>query len=174
MARIYCFDTSALIHRYLNGPASRQIRRIVSDRRNKCFLPELCVVEMSSALGRRLRRSHLGHRDFDRLEIKFFDDISEGRIEVYPLRMQDFTRARELLRYAGMVRKRNLTSVDSLVACASLEIAYREQQRVTLCTSDRTLYSILSEIDAYTAALDLRYYEVPLQGATIQPIVPTS
>jgi hypothetical protein len=174
MPHIYCFDTSALIHRYLDGPSSRQIRRIVSDRRNKCYLPELCVVEMSSALGRRLRGNHLGHREFDRLETQFFADIANGLLEVHPLRMQDFTRARALLRYAGMVKKRRLTSFDSLVACASLDLAYKEKQKVTLCTSDKPLFSILSDIGAYTAALELRFFAVPAQTHASESPIPIS
>lgn len=156
--RVYFFDTSALIHRYLDGPSSRTIRRIVSDKRNKCFTAEVCIVEMSSAFGRRLRGGNFSHQRFDQLEKMFFSDISNGLLEIYPLKMQDYTRARGLLRYAGMVKRRRLTSFDSLIACSSLDLAYREKSKITFCTSDRPLYSILSDINAFTSALDLRFY----------------
>jgi len=158
---LHFFDTSALIHRYLDGPASRQVRRVISDKRNKCFTAEPCIVEMSSALGRRLRGQNLGHQQFDRLEKRFFADIADGSIEICALKMQDFTRARELLRYAGMVKRRRLTSFDALIACSCLDLAYSKKTRVTFCTSDNPLYTILCDIDAFTSALNLKFYPPP-------------
>lgn len=170
-SQIHFLDTSALIHRYLDGPSSRTIRTLISRRSTKCFIAELTVLEMSSAIARRLRKAQNdnkvidpgANRRFDRLEAKFFRDIAQGSIEVYPLTYTHYTRARGLLRYAGIVKNRRITTVDALIASAALDLAYRERQRIQFCTSDRPLYSIMSGINAFSSALDLRYYEAPPQ-----------
>ena len=180
MSRVFFFDTSALIHRYLDCPSSRKIRTIVSRRDTKCFVGELTVLEMSSAIARRLRKPRhdpniidlVNNRKFDRLESRFFRDISQDIIEVYPLSNTHYTRARGLLRYAGVVKNRAITTVDALIASAALDLAYKEKERINFCTSDRPLFKIISGINAFTSALNLRFYDPPLPPAP-PPVAPT-
>ena len=166
---VFFLDTSALIHRYLDCPSSRMIRTIVSRRDNKCYVGELTVLEMSSAIARRLRKPRhdpnvtdfAQNRKFDHLESRFFRDISEGLIEVYPLSNTHYTRARGLLRYAGVVKNRRITTVDALIASAALDLAYKEKERINFCTSDKPLFNIIQGINAFASALNLRFFEPP-------------
>jgi len=157
--QIYFFDTSALQHRYVNGPSSRAVRRIVSDERVICYIADWTVVEMASTLARRCRQLSFSCRQFDRLEGQFFADIASGRLNVRITSTRDFTRARDLLRFAGMIRARRLSSGDALIAACGLDLAYSEKQRVIFCTSDRPLHSILGDITAFTSALKLRLFQ---------------
>jgi hypothetical protein len=59
-----------------------------------------------------------------------------------------------------MIKARNLSSGDALIAACCLDLAYVEKQRITFCTSDRPLHSILSDITAYTSAINLRLLAV--------------
>lgn len=174
---VFFLDTSALIHRYLDCPSSRKIRTIVSRQDTKCFIAELTVLEMSSAIARRLRRDQTSarttdlasNRKFDRLESKFFRDISLGLIEVYPLAYTHYSRARGLLRYAGVVRNRRITTVDALIASAALDLAFRERERINFCTSDKPLFTIIQSVNAFTSALNLRFFDPP--PPPVAPIV---
>lgn len=158
---IYFFDTSALVHRYLDGPDSRKVRRIVSDSRVICNIADWTILEMVSALARRCRQEAMSKRDFDLLEKRFFRDIATGRLRVRVTTSRDMMRARDLLRYAGIIKGRRLDSGDAFIASCCLDLAYQEKRRITFCTSDKKLYSILSEITVFTSALQLRFFIPP-------------
>jgi predicted nucleic acid-binding protein len=149
---IYFFDTSALQHRYLDAPDARTVRRIISDRRAICHIADWTIVEMASTLARRCRQASVSCQIFDRLERQFFEDIAHGRLKVRITSSRDYTRARDLLRFAGMIKRRRLSSGDALIAACCLDLAYQEKQRITFCTSDGPLYS----------ALHLRFFRPPV------------
>lgn len=170
---IYFFDTCALQHRYLDAPDAPTVRRIISDRRVICYITDWTIVEMASTLARRCRQLSAACREFDRLERKFFADIADGRLKVRVSSSRDFTRARDLLRFAGMIKRRRLSSGDALIAACCLDLAYQEKERITFCTSDQPLFSILGDITAYTSALRLRFFRPPAPppaGITTGPI----
>ena len=163
---MYFFDTSALQHRYLDAPDARAVRRIISDQRTICYIADWTIVEMASTLARRCRQISASLQTFDHLERQFFKDIANGNLRVRITSTRDFSRARDLLRFAGIIKRRRLSSGDALIAASCLDLAYQERQRITFCTSDEPLYSILSGITAYTSALRLRFFRVPLPPKT--------
>lgn len=162
--RLYFFDTCALQHRYVGGAYSARIRHIVSDSRCQCHIADWTVLEMASALGRHCRLTGLSCKTYDQLGKRFFEDIACGRLVVRSTTVRDVTRARDLIRFAGVLRRRNLKSADALIAAACLDFAYEKAARVIFCTSDWTLYSILRDINHYSAALRLRLIGTPRNG----------
>lgn len=136
----------------------------MSDERVICYIADWTIVEMASTLARRCRQAAFSYREFDVLEKRFFEDVAEGRLRVRATTSRDFTRARDLLRFAGIIRRRRLSSGDALIAACCLDLAYQERERITFCTSDQPLYSILSDITAYTSALRLRFFRAPNPG----------
>jgi predicted nucleic acid-binding protein len=154
----YFFDTSALQHRYIDNANSRSIRRIISDKRIVCYIADWTIVEMASALAHRCRQAAMSFRQFDQMESNFFRDVADGRLRVRITSSRDFTRARDLLRYAGIIKRRRLSSGDALIAACCLDLAYQEKQKITFCTSDGTLHSILTDITAFNSALHLRLF----------------
>src|SRR5689334_687735 len=109
----YCFDTSALKHRYTGHKLSRRVSRIVSDKRWDVFVVEPTMLETVSALGDVSREKSWGVKRFDFMRLAFLDDIAHGRIKVRQVKIRDVRRAMHLIRYAGVVLQRHLRTNDA-------------------------------------------------------------
>jgi hypothetical protein len=151
------FDTSALKHRYIGGVYSSKISRVVGRHQNRTYVADLTILEMPSALGGHCRAARLGAKEYDLLDRRFLSDIADGRIIVRQTNRINVLRARNLLRLAGIVKGRNLGSADALIATCALDLAHDLKVRIVFYTGDWTLYTVLREIDAYTAAMTLQY-----------------
>jgi hypothetical protein len=149
----YFFDTSALQHRYIDGPKARGVRRLISDRRNTCFIAELSILEISSALARHCRKNGLTPREYQKRDQAFWKDIHEKRIHVYPVGKREYVRARDLLRYAGVDKARNIKSADALIATSCHEFALNASDRVTFCLEDWKLFDVLRDLSSYKSVL---------------------
>lgn len=158
---VYFFDTSALQHRYMDGPYSKRIRKIISTSGNECFIADVTVLEISSALANRCRQGQLRYERYDQADDRFWGDIATGRLDIRDTTQRDVIRARNLLRYAGVLKRRRLKSVDALIAVTCLELALERRERIIFYTSDWTLYDILRQIEAFSAALKLRLAGTP-------------
>ena len=99
-------DSCALQHRYIDSPYSRRVRGLVTRKACECFISEWSVLEMSSAFANRLRKNSLTVVEFDLLNNRFLKDIAEGRLKVINMTSRDFIKARNLIRYAGVVKKK--------------------------------------------------------------------
>lgn len=154
---IYFFDTSALQHRYIDGPKARGIRWVVSNRHSHCFIADLTVLEISSTLARHCRRNSLSRKEYSRLDQRFWRDVIEGRLVIRQTGMKEYLRARDLLRYAGVEKARKIASADALIAAACLEFALSEKERVTFCLEDRGLYNVLRDVSAYAKAIRFHF-----------------
>lgn len=165
-----CFlDTSALQHCYLSGPQSRRMRRLLSDRRFERHVADLTVVEIASTLARHCRTAGRGVRDYDSMDRRFFRQVAEGGLHVRQIGQRDILRARNLLRFAGVIKGKNLRSGDALIASCCLALAQERKTKVAFYTSDWTLYRILRDINAFRSAMCLRYV-----GNPRDPAIPAS
>src|SRR5437764_967812 len=99
----YFFDTSALKHRYIATPQHARISRIVSDKRNSCYICDLTILEMAHALGSVCRGNNAGLNKYDAMNARLFDDIHTERIQVRTTTPLSILRARNLLRFGGIV-----------------------------------------------------------------------
>lgn len=154
---IYFFDTSALQHRYLDGPKSRGIRWIISNRRNSCYIADLSVLEISSTLALHCRRESLSLRSYIRLDQAFWRDVHEGRLVIKDTGKREYLRARDLLRYAGVEKRKNIKSADALIAASCLEFALSQSDPVTFCLEDWPLFHVLSDVSAYAKVLRFHF-----------------
>ena len=152
---VHFFDTCGLQHRYIDSEYSRRVRGLVTRSSSSCFISEWTVLEMSSAFANRSRRQNFTARRFDSLTTQFLNDIAEERLSVVATSQRDIIRARDLLRYAGVVQRRNLKSGDALVATCCLSLALGRQEKITFYTSDWTLFDVLGKIDAFKSRLNL-------------------
>lgn len=157
---IYFFDTSALQHRYLDGPKARGIRGMISRAANTCYIADLSILEISHALGVHCRRKKLSLRQYSRLDEYFWQDIRDGRLQIRNTGKREYLRARDLLRYAGVGKKRSISSGDALIAASCLEFALQQTEKVTFCLEDWTLYSVLREVSAYAKVLRFHFIGV--------------
>lgn len=158
------FDTSALKHRYTGGTDSAKISRVVSNGKNRCYIADLTILEMPSALGGHCRAQNRSTREYDLMDHRFLSDIADGRLVVRPTNQISIVRARNLLRFAGIVKRRNLGSADALIASCCLDLAHELRKRVLFYTADWTLYSTLREVDAFRSAMTLQYILPPRAG----------
>jgi hypothetical protein len=158
---VYFFDTSALKHRYFDGPYSKRIRRIISTGSNECFIADITILEIASALGGKCREGNLRYQRYDQADGRFWKDIAEGNLVVRNTSQREVMRARNLLRFAGVLRRRNLGSADALIAVSCLELALERKEEIIFYTSDWTQYDVLRQIDAFNAALTLRLAGTP-------------
>lgn len=161
---LHFFDTCAIKHRYIGSPQARRVNRVVQDKRTECYIADLTVLEICSALGGACRAEKKGVREYDTMDHRFLTDIANGMIKVRSTNKLNVIRARSLLRYGGVVRGRNLGSGDALIASCCLDLAHDKKERIIFNTADWNLYSILREIDAFTAAMTLQFILTPKHG----------
>jgi hypothetical protein len=161
---MHFLDSCALQHRYLDSPYSRRVRGLVSRKASECFISEWSVLEMSSAFANRLRRNNLTIVEFDLLNNQFLKDIAEDRLKVINMTSRDYIKARNLIRYTGVVKKRNLKSGDAMVATCCLALALERKEKVSFYTSDWTLYDVLRKLSAFSTRLNLVLLGVPKAG----------
>lgn len=163
---VYFFDTSALQHRYVDGTKARRIRQIITDARNSCYICDLTILEIASALAAHCRRNNLRVTSYQKLDQGFWRDIYHEKLLVRNATQRDFLRARLLLRYAGVEKNKNIKSADALIAACCLEFALETKRDVTFCLEDWTLYHIIGDIKAYKQVLRFKYIGVDKTLAT--------
>jgi predicted nucleic acid-binding protein len=154
---IYFFDTSALQHRYLDGPKARGVRRIISSSKNSCYIADLSILEISSALAKHCRKNSLTLSHYGRLDQAFWRDVHERRILIRHTGQREYLKARNLLRYAGVEKSKNIKSADALIAASCLEFALETQESVTFCLEDGPLYKVLRDVSAYKKVLRFHF-----------------
>lgn len=158
---IHFLDSSALQHRYVESTETSSIKRLVSSRRNECYISEWSVLEMASAFANRCRQGGLPARRYDAMNRAIIKDLANGRLLVRNTTTRDITRARELIRFAGVINRRRLKSGDALVASSCLDLAFERKERITFYMSDWGLYDILRSLESFTSVLTLQYVGVP-------------
>jgi len=133
------------------------VRRVTSDARCEVYIANITVVEMAGALAKVCRSKGHDTKKFESMDTAFLKDIANGRLSVRDITQSDMQRARHLLRYAGVVKKRALGASDALLSVCCLELALEKKGvPVIFYTEDWTLYSTLREINGFRAALELR------------------
>jgi predicted nucleic acid-binding protein len=157
----YFFDTSALQHRYFDATYSKRVRRIISSSKNDCFIADLTILEIASTIGNKCRQGHLRNERYHQADKKFWTDIATGMLKPRITTAREVIRARNLLRYAGVIKRRNLGSADALIAVCALELALELKEKIIFYTGDWTLYDTIRQIDAYRLPLVLRFLGIP-------------
>ncbi len=160
----YFFDTSALVHRYTNSPQHARISRIVSSKQNSCHICDLTILEMASALGRVCRNTGAGLKKYDAMNTRFLQDIQTARLQVRTTTWVSIVRARNLLRFGGVILGAPFGSVDALIASACLDLAHKLQVRFRFYTADWNQYAVLRRSDVFRAGMILQYIMTPKPG----------
>jgi hypothetical protein len=166
------FDTCALKHRYINSPYGAKINRLIGNRRLTSYIADLTILEMPSALGGYCRKEKLTVAYYDLMDRRFMEDVAKERFIVRPTNNKlNVLRARNLLRFGGVIRQRSMGSGDALIATCALDLAHELKERIRFYTADWGLYSTLRLVDAFTAAMDLQYL-LPPRIPAVPPTAP--
>ena len=156
---IHFYNTSALKHRYANSAISSRIRRAISNKKCEVYIADLTVVELASGFADFCRKSAWGQDKFDAMYRSFFKDVATKRIKVRESTPNDLEKARHLLRFARVIERHHLRSADAVIATSCRQLSYEKQARVVFYLCDKRLHRTLSRIDAYKAAVELRYVQ---------------
>ena len=163
---LHFFDTSALQHQYLNTTKSTQVRTAISDPNNDCFISSLTIVEIASAFAKHCRTNKKSLKDYGELDDRFWSDIANRTLVVRNPEKREYFRALHLLKYAGVDRKRRITSADALIAATCLELAMQRAAKVRFFIEDKNLYSVLNTFSSYTSNIDFEFLPTPRENRT--------
>ena len=138
----YFFDTSALKHRYIETPQHAKVSKIVSDKRNACYICDLTILEMAHALGSVCRGNNTGLKKYDAMNSRFFEDIHSGRIEVRQRRGLAFSGQETSLGTVESSSERILAAPTPLSrqAASTSHMNYRSDSGSTPQTGDSILF----------------------------------
>lgn len=137
------------------------MNRIITNKSNECFISDFTVLEIASALANRCRQGEFRHARYDNADNRFWNDIAQDRITIRDTGNREILRARNLIRYAQLLKRRKLTSADALIAVCALEFALERQERIIFYTSDWNMFDILRQFDAFSSALLLQFVGKP-------------
>ena len=125
-------DTSALVKRYVNEPASQAFDDFVAASDEEFVLVPLTLVEMESVLMRRLRQRDFEPSYLKRVRALFDTDLRAALWVVQPFPTEAFAEATRLIAEPDMV----LATFDALhvasaaaLGCSSFATADRQQAR---------------------------------------------
>ena len=115
------------------------------------------MVEIVSAFASAYREDSLTRAEFERMHSEFLRDVACEKIKVRPISRSDMFRATHLIALGGVMNRRGLRSSNALIAVSCRELALETRKRLMFYTKDWKLYRTLYEINAYRAAIKLRY-----------------
>lgn len=124
-------DTSALVKFYYPEPDSDKIEALLL-RTERIYITNLTIVEMASALSKKVRMGDITKEQETVLWNTFLDDLQAGQMEVVALNERDYLKAADLIRELG--GKYGIKTLDSLQLSAAHSLHHAE----FLC-SDKTL-----------------------------------
>lgn len=131
-------DTSALVKFYYPEPDSDRIEQILLDAKG-IYITSLSVVEMASALSKKVRAGELRREQESNLWNTFLDDLQTGQMELITLDDRHYMKASDLIRKFGS--RHGIKTLDSL----QLSAAHGLPNIKFLCL-DRTLCRVASRM----------------------------
>lgn len=131
-------DTSSLVKFYYPEPDSDKVEAFLL-KAERIYISNLTIVEMASALSKKVRTGGLLKEQETILWNTFLDDLQTGQIEVMTLDERHYFKAADLIREFG--GKYGIKTLDSL----QLSAAHTLHNARFLC-SDKTLSKVALKI----------------------------
>ncbi|MEW6326527.1 MAG: type II toxin-antitoxin system VapC family toxin [Thermodesulfobacteriota bacterium] len=131
-------DTSSLVKFYYPEPDSDRIETLLLQA-ERIYITNLSIVEMASALSKKVRTGDLRKEQETVLWNTFLDDLQTGQMEVVTLDDRDYFKAADLIREFG--GRYGIKTLDSL----QLSAAHGLHNAEFLC-SDKTLNQVASKM----------------------------
>ena len=138
----YLLDTNALIYYYEGDPLGRMLETLLRTPTNRIYVTSLTLVEIRSALAKRVRSTDLSHIGYQLVMRGFLRDISSiGRFRIHPLRRNFVDPCVRLLEEYALRQGFGLRSLDCLHLQAGLDLQQREPE-LRLVTADGALANV--------------------------------
>ncbi|HEX4609292.1 MAG TPA: type II toxin-antitoxin system VapC family toxin [Urbifossiella sp.] len=133
------FDTSAISKHYQAETGTAKVDALLSVGGTGQLISRLSVVELHSALAKKVRTGHLSQGDFLLLARRFRGDVATRRLRVVRLLVAHFQSAERLIRRIGLTQ--NLRTLDAVQLAVALSL--NEPGRpITFVCADHALCAI--------------------------------
>ena len=133
------YDTSALIKRYHSEVGTQAVNALIAPRSSKHLISRLSVVELHSALAKKVRQGYLTYNEFVILSQRFRSEVRGQQFEVHRLLVKHFQTAEQLIRRIGPTQ--NLRSLDALQLTVALDLNITSQP-IIFVSADQALCTI--------------------------------
>ena len=124
----YFFDYSALVKRYHPEVGTADVNRLFSEQHSRHFIARLAVVEVQSALVRKVREGLISLTDLDVVRQRFLEEITQRRLQVVRMTDLHYHTAERLIRqYGPQPGQPRLRTLDALQLAVALEVHQQTQ-----------------------------------------------
>ena len=140
-ARVYFFDTSALVKRYHREIGTAVVDAAFDDKDTTRMISDISVIEFHSAFARKVRTGEITEEDFRRTIKEMAEDIRSGVIELAFFGDSEKKEAAALIEKYGL--SRNLRTLDAM----QLAVMKRLGLQVTphVYCADRSFAALVKE-----------------------------
>lgn len=133
------FDTSAIGKHYCPEAGTAKVDALLATEGVVQIISRLAIVEVHSALVKKVRTGHLTAAESVVLARRFQGDVAAGRLRVVRLLVAHFQSAERLIRRVGLTQ--NLRTLDAVQLAVALGINTPARQ-VTFICSDQPLCAL--------------------------------
>lgn len=136
---VYFFDTSALSKHYQPEPGTAVVDGLLAEPDSRHLISRLSMVELHSALAKRVRAGQLTAAEFWMLTRRFRADVRTKRLRVVRVQVSHFVSAEQLIRRHGLTE--NLRTLDALQLAVALDLN-EPGNPITFVCADQALCAI--------------------------------
>jgi uncharacterized protein len=133
------FDTSAISKHYQRELGTAFVDGLLLNPGQRHYITRLAVVELHSALAKKVRVGQLNPADFQLLTRQFRADVSRKKFGVLRLQVSHFELAERLIRRLGPTQ--NLRTLDSLQLAVALSLN-EPANPIVFVSSDQVLCAV--------------------------------
>ena len=134
MTGTFFLDSSALIKLYHQEPGTERVEEIFTASETSLIISELAVVELHSALARKIRTGEITLQAEEEVVRNFEKDCAD-RFVIEPLTSAVVKQAKELLTKHG--HQKALRSLDALQMASFTIVRARDEEVVFVCADGR-------------------------------------
>jgi hypothetical protein len=129
------------------------------------MIADTMMLEMPSALANLCRTKNWGLKTFEKMHFAFLKDVAEGTLNVRVSGTKEVRRAIQLIRFAGVMKKKGLHSGDALIASTALDYAQETHQIINFYTADQSLFYSLRELNTFRVTMNIFFLGTPKDGS---------
>jgi predicted nucleic acid-binding protein len=116
----YFLDTSALVKHYHTELGSPKVDAILVEVGSEYWISRLTLAEAPSVFAKKVRTGEIAGVDFDRLRLRFFDDVRNRAVTPVRILNAHFQAAGDLIARHGKTRQIN--TLDAIQLAVALSI----------------------------------------------------
>jgi uncharacterized protein len=119
----YFLDSSALVKHYHVEVGTDEVDHLLQESDSRHFIARLTVIEVQSALVRKVREGKLSLIELGMVRQRLFDDVSQRRLAVVRMSDGHYQTAEQLLRtYEPHPNQPRLRTMDALQLAVALDV----------------------------------------------------